>query len=305
MTESFAVLADSTDLLVEAIARAGADDGLITHYLGQPDEPTMIARTQGYAMIVVNESRVSAAVMDASPALKQILFLGTGAANFVDLPAAASRGIPVHTIKGYGDRAVAEHTLALLFAVWRDIASQDASVRGGGWAGAPLGELYGKTIGLIGVGAIGGEVARLALALGMRVLVWARRPVDIPGVEQVDLDTLLAQADIVSPHLAYTGETAGFLDARRLRQMKRGAVLINTARAELTDEAEILAMLDDGHLAGAGLDVFSSEPLPAQHPLRTAPRAVLTPHTGWQSPEAVARLIGQAVNILRREHAAL
>ena len=146
MTESFAVLADSTDLLVEAFARAGADDGLITHYLGQPDEPTMIARTQGYAMIVVNESRVSAAVMDASPALKQILFLGTGAANFVDLPAAASRGIPVHTIKGYGDRAVAEHTLALLFAVWRDIASQDASVRGGGWAG--------------GVGAPGGRRRR-------------------------------------------------------------------------------------------------------------------------------------------------
>jgi D-3-phosphoglycerate dehydrogenase len=305
MTTSFAVLADSTDLLVEAFDRAGADDSLITHYLGQPDEATMIARTQGHRVIVVNESRVSAAVMDASAALKQILFLGTGAANFVDLPAAAARGIPVHTIKGYGDRAVAEHTLALLFAVWRDIAAQDASVRGGGWAGAPLGELYAKTIGLVGVGAIGGEVAKLAQALGMRVLVWARRPVDIPGVEQVELDTLLAQADIVSPHLAYTAETAGFLDAARLRQMKRGAVLINTARAELTDEAEILAMLHDGHLAGAGLDVFSSEPLPADHPLRQAPRAVLTPHTGWQSPEAVARLIGRAVEILQREHAAL
>jgi D-3-phosphoglycerate dehydrogenase len=304
MTANFAVLADSTDLLVEAFARAGADDSLVTHVIGQPDEATMIARVAGYAVIVVNESRISAAVMDSSPALRQILFLGTGAANFVDLDAAAARGIPVHTIKGYGDRAVAEHTLALLFAVWRDIAAQDASVRAGGWAGAPIGELYGKTIGLVGVGAIGGEVARLALALGMHVLVWARRPVDIPGVEQVDLDTLLARADIVSPHLAYTAETVGFLDAARLRRMKRGAVFINTARAELTDEAEVLAMLHDGHLAGAGLDVYSAEPLPADHPLRRAPRAVLTPHTGWQSPEAVTRLIGRAVDILKRERAA-
>ena len=304
MTTSFAVLADSTELLVEAFARAGADDSLITHFLGQPDEATMIARSSGFPVIVVNESRVSAAVMDASPALRQILFLGTGAANFVDLPAAEQRGIPVHTIKGYGDRAVAEHTLALLFAVWRDIAAQHASVRSGGWDGAPLGELYGKTIGLVGVGAIGGEVARLALALGMDVLVWARRPVDIAGVQQVELDTLLSRADIVSPHLAYTLETAGFLNATRLRRMKRGAVFINTARAELTDEAEVLAMLHDGHLAGAGLDVFSAEPLPADHPLRRAPRAVLTPHTGWQSPEAVARLVGRAVDILKAERGA-
>jgi D-3-phosphoglycerate dehydrogenase len=304
MTQSFAVLADSTDLLVEAFARAGADDDLVTHFLGQPDEATMIARTTGYRMVVVNESRLSAAAMDANPALEAILFLGTGAANFVDLPAAAARGIPVHTIKGYGDRAVAEHTLALLFAVWRDIAAQDASVRSGGWAGSPLGELLGKTIGLIGVGAIGGEVARLAQALGMTVLVWARRPVEIPGVEQVDLDTLLARADVVSPHLAYTPETAGFLDAAKLRRMKRGAVFINTARAELTDEAEVLAMLHDGHLAGAGLDVFSAEPLPADHPLRRAPRAVLTPHTGWQSPEAVARLIGRGVDILKEARGA-
>ena len=225
----------------------------------------------------------------------QLVQLDTG------LTAAAERGIPVHTIKGYGDRAVAEHTFALLFAIWRDIAAQDASVRGGGWTGAPLGELFGKTIGLIGVGAIGAEVARLAVALGMTVLVWARRPVAIPGAEQVDLDSLLARSDIVSPHLAYTDETRGFLNATRLRQMKHGAVLINTARAELTDEAEILAMLHDGHLAGAGLDVFSCEPLPVDHPLRGAPRAVLTPHTGWQSPEAVTRLIARAVEILVHE----
>lgn len=302
---SFAVLADSTPLLIDAFHAAGADDALVTHHVGSPDEAAMIARVAGHAMIVVNESRLSAAAMDSSPALKQILFLGTGAANFIDLDAAAARGIPVHTIKGYGDRAVAEHTIALLFAVWRDVAASDASVHAGGWAGAPLGELFGKTIGLVGLGAIGQEVARIALGLGMRVIAWARRPIDLPGVEQVDLDTLLATADIVSPHLAFTPETAGFLSAAHLRKMRRGAVLINTARAELTDEAEVIAMLADGHLAGAGIDVFSQEPLPTDHPMRQAPRAVLTPHTGWQSPEAIARLIGRAVEIVKREKAAL
>ncbi len=302
---SFAVLADSTPLLIDAFHAAGADDDLVTHHIGSPDEAAMIARVAGHAMIVVNESRLGAAVMDSSPALKQIVFLGTGAANFIDLDAAAARGIPVHTIKGYGDRAVAEHTIALLFAVWRDVAGSNASVRSGGWAGAPLGEVFGKTIGLVGMGAIGHEVARIALALGMRVIAWARRPIDLAGVEQVDLVTLLETADIVSPHLAFTAETAGFLSAAHLRRMKRGAVLINTARAELTDEAEIVAMLEDGHLAGAGIDVFSQEPLPADHPLRRATRAVLTAHTGWQSPEAIARLIGRAVEIVKREKAAL
>jgi len=302
---TFAIVADSTPFLVEAFAQAGADDTLIKHHPGQCDEATMIARIAGYPVVVVNETKVTAAVMDASPALKQVLFLGTGAANFVDLPAAAARNIPVHTIKGYGDRAVAEHTIALLFAVYRDIPAQNASIAAGGWDGAPIGELSGKTIGLVGLGAIGSEVARMCHALGLNVIAWARRPIDLPGVEQVDLDTLLARADIVSPHLAYTHETANFLDAKRLRQMKPGAVFINTARAELTDEAELLAMLRDGHLAGAGLDVFTAEPLPADHPLRSAPRVVLTAHTGWQSPEAIARLIGNAVAILERERTAL
>jgi D-3-phosphoglycerate dehydrogenase len=305
MPESFAIVADSNQVLIDAFAQAGAEDGLITHHPGQCDEAAMITRVAGYPVIIVNDSRVTAAVMDSNPALKQVLFLGTGAANFVDLPAAAARNIPVHTIKGYGDRAVAEHTIALLFAVYRDIPAQNASIRAGGWAGAPIGELSGKTIGLVGLGAIGSEVARMAHALGLNVIAWARRPIDMPGVEQVDLDTLLARADIVSPHLAYTTETAGFLGANRLRQMKRGAVFINTARAELTDEAELLAMLHDGHLAGAGLDVFTAEPLPADHPLRSAPNVVLTAHTGWQSPEAVTRLIAAAVEILRRERAAL
>lgn len=301
---SYAVVADSSDLLIDAFTRAGADASLVTHFVGQPGEAEMIERVKGFRVIVINESRLTAAAMDASPELEQVVFLGTGAANFVDLEAAAARGIPVHTIKGYGDRAVAEHTIALLFAVWRDVVAQDAAIRAGGWSGAPIGEVFDKTIGLVGLGAIGQEVAKMALALGMRVIAWARRPIDLPGVEQVELDALLAQADIVSLHLAFTPETAGFLDAAKLRTMKRGAVFLNTARAELTDEAELVAMVADGHLAGLGLDVYSREPLPADHPLRSAPRAVLTAHTGWQSPEAIDRLVGRGVEILMRERGA-
>lgn len=301
---SYAVVADSSDFLIDAFTRAGADASLVTHFVGQPGEAEMIERVKGFRVIVINESRLTAAAMDASPELEQVVFLGTGAANFVDLDATAARGIPVHTIKGYGDRAVAEHTIALLFAVWRDVVAQDAAIRAGGWSGAPIGEVFGKTIGLVGLGAIGQEVAKMALALGMRVIAWARRPIDLPGVEQVELDTLLAQADIVSPHLAFTPETAGFLDAAKLRTMKRGAVFLNTARAELTDEAELVAMVADGHLAGLGLDVYSREPLPADHPLRSAPRTVLTAHTGWQSPEAIDRLVGRGVEILIHERGA-
>lgn len=301
---SYAVVADSSDFLIDAFTRAGADASLVTHFVGQPGEAEMIERVKGFRVIVINESRLTAQAMDASPELEQVVFLGTGAANFVDLDAAAARGIPVHTIKGYGDRAVAEHTIALLFAVWRDVVAQDAAIRAGGWSGAPIGEVFGKTIGLVGLGAIGQEVAKMALALGMRVIAWARRPIDLPGVEQVELDALLAQADIVSPHLAFTPETAGFLDAAKLRTMKRGAVFLNTARAELTDEAELVAMVADGHIAGLGLDVYSREPLPADHPLRSLPRTVLTAHTGWQSPEAIDRLVGRGVEILMRERGA-
>lgn len=300
-SKPYAVLPDAADLLIDAFGRAGADDTLLRLCPGFPDEAELVERVAGFPMIVLNEAKLTAQVIAQCPDLRHILFLGTGAANFVDMAAAHERGIVVHTIKGYGDRAVAEHTIALLFAVYRDLAEQSATIRAGGWSAAPLGELAGKTIGLVGLGAIGSEVARIAHALGMTVIAWARRPIDLPHVEQVDLDTLLARADVVSPHLAFTPETAGFLGAQRLRQMKRGAVLINTARAELTDEAEIIAMLEDGHLAGAGLDVFAHEPLPADDPLRRAPRAILTAHSGWQSPEAIDRLIAAAMVTIRRE----
>lgn len=293
-----AILPDAGADIAAAFARL--DGGArVQVFAFTPDRTELIARIAGARVVLLGgETRIDAATIAAAPALSDIVFLGTGAASYVDLTAAAARGVRVHTIRGYGDRVVAEHAIALMFAVYRDIAAQDAAIRGGGWTAVPLGELGGKTLGLIGLGPIGAQVAWIAGALGMEVLGWARRPMAVPGVRQVPLETVLGAADVVSLHLVLTAETAGFLDARRLRAMKRGAVLINTARAELTDEAEILAMLADGHLAGAGLDVFGIEPLPADHPLRRAPRTVLTAHSGWQSPEAVERLVVAALSIL-------
>jgi D-3-phosphoglycerate dehydrogenase len=294
-----AILPDASDVLIAAFTRADPGGNLVRLCPGLPDRAKLLHRLSAARIIVLNETRIDAEILAGCPALTDIIFLGTGAANYVDMSAAVARGITVHTIRGYGDRVVAEHTIALLFAVYRDIAAQDAGIRAGGWRSAPLGELSGKTLGLIGMGAIGSVVARIAQALGLHVIAWARSAIDLPGVRQTDLDTLLAEADIVSLHLAYVPETSNFLNATRLRTMKRGAVLINTARAELTDQAEILAMLHDGHLAGAGLDVFSAEPLPADDPMRQAPRAVLTAHSGWNSPEAVDRLVGEAIAIVR------
>jgi D-3-phosphoglycerate dehydrogenase len=291
-----AILPDAGPDIADAFARH--DGGArVKVFTGTPDHGELLSRI-GTARTVVlgGAARIDAGVIAACPSLAEIVFLGTGAAAYVDLLAAEARAIRVHTIRGYGNRVVAEHTIALLFAVWRDIAAQDAAIRAGGWSAAPIGELAGKTLGLIGLGAIGAEVARCAHALGMTVLGWARRPMEVPGVRQVDLDTLLEMADAVSLHLAHSPQTEGFLDAGRLRQMKRGAILINTARAELTDEAEILAMLHDGHLAGAGLDVLPVEPpVEPVPPLLAAYRAreswlvgrlIVTPHSAFHTPAA-------------------
>lgn len=303
MTDSLpsVVFPDASPLLLNALEYLGNPiEDLVVHH-GPTDEPTLVERLRGHVIAINNESYFTRSVVEQCPDLRMILFLGSGASSFVDMAACAEHGIAVHSIPGYGDRTVAEHTIGLLFAVYRDIARQHRVMADGGWGGAPIGELRGKTIGLVGFGGIGRETAHIALALGMNVLVSSRRVVEDDRIRLVDLDGLLGEADIVSLHLALTPETAGILDASRLRRMKRGAVLINSARAALLDEEELTAMLTDGHLAGAALDVYSMEPLPASHIFRTVPNLVLTAHTGWQSPEAIHRLVSRAVDIVQAE----
>jgi D-3-phosphoglycerate dehydrogenase len=229
--------------------------------------------------------------------LRHVVFLGTGARSYMDCDGLATLGITVHTIKGYGDTAVAECAISLMCAAARDLAAMDRDLRAGRWIRREGLQLTGRTLGLVGFGGIAAEVARLALGIGMRVLAWNRSPRQHAGVEFVGLEALLAQSDVVSLHLALNDETRGLLSAARLGAMRPGAILVNTARGALVDEAALVAALRSGHLRHAGLDVYAVEPLPAGHPLTALPNVTLSAHSAFRTAEANRNLI-----VAAREH---
>jgi D-3-phosphoglycerate dehydrogenase len=215
----------------------------------------------------------------------------------MDPEALAALGITVHTIKGYGDTAVAEHTIALMWAAARGLARMDGGMRAGQWLRTEGMELTGKTIGLIGFGGIAAEVARMASGSGMRVLAWNRTPKTAPGVTFADLDAVLAESQVLSVHLLLNDETRGFLSAERLARVRPGAILVNTARAAIVDEAAMIAALQSGRLRHAALDVFATEPLPAGDLLTTLPNVTLSAHSAFRTPEASDKLIRMALDI--------
>jgi phosphoglycerate dehydrogenase-like enzyme len=228
-----------------------------------------------------------------APRLRMVSILGTGTDN-VDLAAARRRGITVTNTPGVGAPSVAELTMGLIFAVTRSIPLSDSRVRQGIWQHVEGPELAGKTLGLLGLGAIGQYVARLARSLGMRVIAWSfLRDADRAarlGVELVERDEVFGQADVVSIHLRNTPEVRGLVGARELALMKPTAYLINTARAALVDEAALAEALRSGAIAGAALDVYTEEPLPPErNPFRGLTNVVLTPHIGAVTAEAAAR----------------
>jgi D-3-phosphoglycerate dehydrogenase len=209
-------------------------------------------------------------------------------------------GISVHLIKGYGDTAVAESAIALMWAAARGIAQMDREMRAGNWLREDGMQLTGKTLGLIGFGGIAAEVARIALGSGMRVIAWNRTAKKHPGVEFVDLDALLAQSQIISLHLLLNDETRGFLSRERIAAMKPGGILVNTARGAIVDEAAMIDALKSGHIRHAGLDVFNIEPLPADHALTRLANVTLSAHSAFRTPEASENLIGAAWEHCRR-----
>jgi D-3-phosphoglycerate dehydrogenase len=232
------------------------------------------------------------------PQLKHIVFLGTGAASYMNIDELKSRGVNVHTIKGYGDTAVAEHTIALIFAAARDVARMDREVRGGIWTPQEGVQLFGKTLGVIGLGGIGNEVARMGKGLGMDVIGWNRTR--RAGVPLVEIDALLAKSDVVSLNLVLNDETRGFLSKERIARMKRGAILVNTARGALIDEGALLDALKSGHIRHAGLDVFHAEPLKPDHPLAKLPNVTLTSHAAFRTLEASMTLLRRAIDIVKK-----
>jgi phosphoglycerate dehydrogenase-like enzyme len=251
----------------------------------------------GAAEVVLNiraSTKFTERVFAACPHLRLISVWGTGM-DHVDLAAAARHGVAVTNTPGVSAISIAEHALALLLAVARRIPQLDAATRRGEWPRGESVELHGKTCGIVGLGAIGRRFARIAAGIGMRVIAWTMHPQPEPGVEFVELDDLYRSSDVVSIHLRLSPATEGFIGPRQLALMKPTAILINTARGAIVDEVALINALAAGRIAGAGLDVFSTEPLPADHPLAQLPNVVMTPHCAGITPEALEAGLRMAV----------
>ena len=240
----------------------------------------------------------SAVVLAACPRLRLISIWGTGT-NHVDIDAARARGVTVRNTPGVNAHAVAEHTMALMLAIARRIPEMDSAVKAGQWPRGSLVQLEGKTLGVVGLGAIGSRVAMLASTFGMNVLAStlgddAGRAASV-GARHVPLETLLRESDFVSLHLRLSEKTTRYIDRARLALMKPSAFLINTARAGLVDRDALLDALRGSRIAGAGLDVFHEEPIRADDPLLSLPNIVFTPHNAGSTPEVIDRGLQQAV----------
>src|SRR3984885_4645095 len=233
----------------------------------------------GAEIAIVDHTALPTDVARKCTVLKHVVFLGTGARSYMNPEELAELGITVHLIKGYGDAAVAECAIALMWAAARGLAQMDREMRVGNWLRDDGMQLTGKTLGLIGFGGIAAEVARIALGRRMKVSAGNRSPRKFAGVEFVSLETLLAQSQVVSLHLLLTDETRGFLTRERIKAMKPGVILINTARGAVVDEDAMIEALKSGHIHHAGLDVFDIEPLPVDHPLTRIPNVTLSAHS--------------------------
>jgi len=262
-----------------------------------------IARATGAEIVLTNKTLLGRREIDKLPQLRYVGVLATGY-NVVDLAATAARGIVVTNVPTYGTQSVAQMVFAHLLHLVQHVGEHAMGVHRGKWTRSedfcywefPLVELEGLTMGLVGLGRIARAVAKLAQAFGMEVLAFDPQAAETPdGVQRVELDALLARSDVVSLHCPLTEETRGLINAERLARMKPTAMLINTSRGPLVDEPALANALNAGRLAGAGLDVLSSEPPVASNPLLGARNCYITPHIAWATRAARARLLKTAV----------
>jgi len=269
----------------------------VDYYDTLPGSEERLVERVGGAEVVLNirsSVKFTERVFAACPRLRMVSVWGTGT-DHVDLAAAARRGVTVANTPGVSATAVAEHTLALLLAAARRIPQMDAAVRRSEWARGHSTDLAGKTCGVIGLGAIGREFARLARGIGMRVIGWTMHPREVAGVEMVQLEELFRSSDVISLHLRLSEETRGFIGAAQLALMKPEAILVNTARGGMVEEAALREALGSGRIRAAALDVFAAEPLPADHAWREVPNVVLTPHCAGISPTVMEAGLRMAV----------
>lgn len=254
----------------------------------------------GAEIAVVDHTALPTEIARQCAGLKHVVFLGTGARSYMNPEELAELGISVHLIRGYGDTAVAECAIALMWAAARNLAQMDREMRAGNWLREDGMQLTGKTLGLIGFGGIAKEVARIARGSGMQVIAWNRTPRKATGVEFVEYDELLAASDVISVHLLLNDETRGFVSRACIEAMKPGVILVNTARGALVDEEAMIEALQSGQIRHAGLDVFNIEPLPSDHPLTKLPNVTLSAHSAFRTPEASENLIAAAWAHCRR-----
>lgn len=260
-----------------------------------------LERVKNASFLLTNKTVLTAEHINAAPRLRYIGTLATGY-NQVDIQAAANRGVPVCNVPAYSTPSVAQHVFALILALAADICPLGQSVRNGDWANSPhfcywlkpIIELEGKTLGIVGFGDIGRRVARIANAVGMKVIAYTPRPKPAPDFGPfsfTDRETLFREADVVTLHCPLTPETEGMINLPLLRTMKRSAFLINTARGQLVAEPDLVRALKERTIAGAGLDVVSVEPMTGDNPLHAAPHCIITPHVAWAGAESRIRLM--------------
>lgn len=288
-----------------------AELGAVWKRVTRPDDPPVTINTTAfekselprivgeYEIAIDDHSYMPTDLVRQCRYLKHIVFLGTGAASYMNVAELEAAGVRVHTIKGYGDTAVAEQTIALMMAACRDLARMDRTIRAGTWQPLEGMQVFGKTLGVIGLGGIGAEVARIAKGMGMEVIAWNRTRRPGATVPLVELDALLERSDVVSLNLVLNDETRGFLNRARIARMKRGVILINTARGALVDEAALIEALKSGHIRHAGLDVFHNEPLKAGDPIARLENVTLAAHAAFRTLEASMTLLRRAIDIVK------
>jgi D-3-phosphoglycerate dehydrogenase / 2-oxoglutarate reductase len=296
------VFVDANDSLAEIFERQRRDgDGDVKVNLDPnikaEDWPAILG---GAEIGIVDHTALPTDIAKKCTGLKHVVFLGTGARSYMNPEELAELGIEVHLIKGYGDTAVAECAIALMWEAARGISRMDREMRAGNWLREDALQLTGKTLGLIGFGGIATEVARLALGSGMKVIAWNRTPKTSPGVEFAGLERLLADSHVVSIHLLLNDETRGLLSREKIAGMRKGVILINTARGAIVDEAAMIDALKSGHIRHAGLDVYNIEPMPKDHPLTKISNVTLSAHSAFRTPEASENLIHAAWEHCRR-----
>lgn len=301
LSDKPAILVTAADLAPEALALL--DDFNVVYAGKTPSEDDVVAlcRTHNPIAIIVRYSKVGAAAMDAAPALRVISKHGSGT-DTIDKAAAAQRGIDVVAAVGVNAAAVAEQALALLMSCAKSVVALDARMRGGHWDKSTHKsvELAGKTIGLIGLGAIGQRMAAMAHGMDMRVIGFDPYAQNLPAyVERVPLERIWKDADAISLHCPLTDDNRGMVNAATLAQCRSGVILVNTARGGLVDEDALLAAVRSGQVMAAGLDSFATEPMAAGHPFQQEPRIILSPHIGGVTSAAYVNMgVAAARNIL-------